>query len=80
MRIASFITTLASSAILLAGAALAEVKTESFDYKQGDTTLEGFIAYDDAKTGKLPGVLIFPQWTGLSDQERNAAREFAKLG
>ena len=36
MRIASFITTLASSAFLLAGAALAEVKTESFDYKQGD--------------------------------------------
>ena len=80
MRIVHFITTLASSAFLLAGAALAEVKTESFDYKQGDTTLEGFIAYDDAKTGKLPGVLIFPQWTGLSDHERNAAREFAKMG
>ncbi len=80
MRIASFITTLASSAILLAGAALAEVKTESFDYKQGDTTLEGFIAYDDAKTGKLPGVLIFPQWTGPSEHERNVAREMAKLG
>ena len=80
MRIATFVTTLASSAFLLACAALAEVKTESFDYKQGDTTLEGFIAYDDAKTGKLPGVLIFPQWTGLSDHERNAAREFAKLG
>ena len=80
MRIASLVTTFVSSAFLLAGAALAEVRTESFDYKQGDTTLEGFIAYDDAQTGKRPGVLIFPQWTGLSDHERNAARDFAKLG
>ena len=75
-----FFAAVASSTILLASAALAEVKTESFDYKQGDTTLEGFIAYDDAKTGKRPGVLIFPQWTGLSDHERDAARNLAKLG
>jgi dienelactone hydrolase len=80
MGIIRFIATIASSTLLLTSAALAEVKTESFDYKQGETTLEGFIAYDDAQTGKRPGVLIFPQWTGLSDHERNVAREMAKLG
>jgi len=80
MGITRFITTIASSTLLLTSVALAEVKTESFDYKQGETTLEGFIAYDDAQTGKRPGVLIFPQWTGLSDHERDAARNFAKLG
>ncbi len=80
MSFARFFATVVSSTILLTGAALAEIKTESFDYKQGDTTLEGFIAYDDAKTGKRPGVLIFPQWTGLSDHERDAARNLAKLG
>ena len=66
--------------MLCAGAASAEIKTQTFDYKQGDTVLEGFIAWDDAKTGKLPGILVFPQWTGPSEHERNAARELAKLG
>jgi len=80
MGIVRFIAAIASSTLLLTSAALAEVKTESFDYKQGETTLEGFIAYDDAQTGKRPGVLIFPQWTGTSDHERNVAREMAKLG
>lgn len=65
---------------LVAGAARAEIKTQSFDYKDGDTVLEGFIAYDDAKTGKQPGVVVFPQWTGPSDHERGAAVDLAKLG
>jgi dienelactone hydrolase len=58
----------------------AVIRTQTFDYKQGDTVLEGFIAWDDARTGKMPGVLVFSQWTGPSDHERNAARELAKLG
>ena len=63
-----------------ASAAMAEVRTQTFDYKQGDTVLEGFIAWDDAKTGKQPGVVVFPQWTGPSDHERGAAVDLAKLG
>ena len=63
-----------------AGAARAEVRAESFDYKQGETVLEGYIAWDDAKAGKRPGILVFPQWTGPSDHEREAARDLAKLG
>ncbi len=26
--------------------------------------LQGYLAYDDAKTGKQPGVLIVHEWTG----------------
>jgi Dienelactone hydrolase family len=63
-----------------AGAAQAEIRTQTFDYKQGDTVLEGFLAWDDAKSEKMPGVLVFPQWTGPTDHERNAARDLAKLG
>jgi dienelactone hydrolase len=66
--------------ILCAGAVRAEIRTQTFDYKQGDTVLEGFIAWDDAKVGRIPGVLVFPQWTGPSDHERNAALELGKLG
>jgi dienelactone hydrolase len=63
-----------------ANVALAEVRTQTFDYKEGNTVLEGFIAWDDAKTGKQPGIVVFPQWTGPSDHERGAAADLAKLG
>ena len=70
----------AAAFALLPALALAEVRTKSFDYKDGDTVLEGFVAFDSAKTGKRPAVLIYPQWTGLSDHERNTAKKLAELG
>jgi dienelactone hydrolase len=74
------ITPIFAAVVLCAGVARAEIKTQTFDYRQGATVLEGFMAWDDAITGKMPGVLVFPQWTGPTDHERNAARELAKLG
>ena len=71
---------LISASLLACGAARAEIKSESFDYKQGDTVLEGFVAFDDAQSGKRPGILIVPQWTGPSDFERGIARDLAKQG
>jgi len=68
------------SAVMVHTPSRAEVRSQSFDYKDGEAVLEGYIAYDDAQTGKRPGVLIFPQWTGLSDHERSVARDLAKLG
>ncbi len=32
----------------------AAVKTRNIEYKQGDTTLQGFLAYDDAVKGRRP--------------------------
>ena len=78
--IKSLSAVIACASLLLAGAARAEIKSETFDYKLGDTMLEGFVAFDTEKSGKRPAILIFPQWTGLSDHERTQARELAKLG
>jgi dienelactone hydrolase len=58
----------------------AAVHTETVEYKQGDTTLEGFVAYDDALQGKRPGVLIVHQWMGLTDYEKKRAEMLAQLG
>lgn len=80
MRIAYSIIAGAAAATFAASVARAEIRSQSFDYKQGDTVLEGYIAWDDAKAGKRPGILVFPQWTGPSDHERNAARDLASLG
>lgn len=64
----------------LACAAHAEIKTELVDYKQGGATLEGFHAYDTAKQGKRPAVLIVHQWKGLGDYEKKRAEMLAQLG
>src|SRR4051794_24315825 len=60
--------------------AKAETKSRLIEYKQGDTILEGFSVYDDAKQGKRPAVLIVHQWKGLGDYEKKRAEMLAKLG
>lgn len=60
--------------------ASAAIKTETFDYKDGETVLEGFIAYDDAAKGKLPGVLIVHDWMGNGEFTAEKARKLAALG
>ena len=63
-----------------ATAAHAELHKETIEYKQRDTTLEGFLAYDTAVTGRRPGVLVVHQWKGLSGYEKKRAEMLAKLG
>src|SRR5580693_4333950 len=58
----------------------AAIHTETVEYKQDDTTLEGFLAYDDSISGKRPGVLIVHQWFGLTDYEKRRATMLAQLG
>src|SRR5438477_8841555 len=60
--------------------AKAEIHTETVAYKHGDTTLEGFLAYDTSTKDKRPGVLVVHQWKGLSDYEKKRAEMLAKMG
>lgn len=64
----------------LSTALFAEIVDRDVDYKQGDTDLLGFHAYDSAIEGKRPGILIVHQWTGLTDYEKRRARMLAELG
>jgi dienelactone hydrolase len=50
------------------------------EYKQGDTILEGYLAYDDAIAGKRPGVLVAHTYFGLNNFIRGRAEELAKMG
>jgi len=71
------------SILLVATIALiarAAIHTETVEYKQGDTTLEGYLAYDDSFSGKRPGVLVVHQWLGLTDYEKHRAEQLAALG
>src|SRR3954462_14644429 len=70
------------SATLLAGVLTlpAAIQTKTIEYKQGDTTLEGVLVYDDAVKEKRPGVLVVHQWMGVTDHEKNRAKMLAELG
>ena len=70
----------AATALALVGAARAEVKTKVIDYTQGDTPLQGFLAWDDAAQEKRPGVLVIHEAWGENEHARNQALRLAKAG
>ena len=61
-------------------AAQAAVKTQWVDYKQGDTALRGYLAYDDAIKDKRPGVLLVHRRDGMSALTLKNAEMVARLG
>jgi dienelactone hydrolase len=67
--------------VLLAAAQVqAVVHTKVIDYKSGDTTLKGFLAWDDKFEGKRPGVLVVHEFWGLNEYAKERAKQLAKLG
>ena len=67
-------------ALACAFASSAAIQTKTVEYKQGDTTLEGVLVYDDAVKTKRPGILIVHQWMGITDYEKKRAEMLAQLG
>jgi dienelactone hydrolase len=70
----------AALAVAWPGLAAAKIVTRNVEYTHAGVVLEGFLAYDDAASGKRPGVLVVHQWMGLTDNERDRARMLAELG
>lgn len=66
--------------LLLAAKADATIRTETVEYKDGDTLLEGFLAYDDSAAGKRPGVMVVHEWWGINDYIKKRTVELARLG
>lgn len=56
------------------------IKEKEVEYKAGDVTLKGYMAYDDAAKDKRPGVLVVHEWWGHDEHARNSARKLAKAG
>jgi dienelactone hydrolase len=68
------------SLLLIATGAQAKMKTEKVEYKSGDLTFEGFLAYDTNNKGNKPGVMIVHNWMGITGETESKAIEVAKLG
>ena len=58
----------------------ATVKEEPVTYTVNGKTMNGYIAYDENKTGRRPIVLVLPEWWGLTDYPRSRAKQLAQLG
>lgn len=59
---------------------MAKIKTETVEYKEGETVLEGYVAYPAKMTKKTPVVILVHEWTGLGDFVKERANELAKRG
>lgn len=71
---------LATALLTLTVPTAAELRTQTVDYKHGDTALEGYLAYDDATSNKRPGVLLLHRRDGMTDLTRKNTEMVAKLG
>ena len=67
-------------AALFATAAQAEIKTEWVEYSHDGVKLKGYLAYDDAITGKRPGVLMVHRRDGMTALTLKNTEMYAKMG
>jgi len=56
------------------------MKTETIEYREGDTVMRGYLAYDETKSGKRPGILVAHDILGLGEDPKRRARMLAELG
>jgi len=60
--------------------ALAVMHADRVTYNDGDTELAGYLYWDDAFSGKRPGVLVVHEWWGLNDYAKLRAEMLAEMG
>lgn len=65
---------------MTAAVSFAKVQTKTIEYKQGDVVLQGYLAWDDAVSGKRPGIVVFHEWTGLGKYVQMRCEKLAALG
>ncbi len=70
----------ALSILLFTAPAQAAVQGKEVSYTADGVTMKGYVAWDDAVSGKRPGVLVVHEWWGHNDYARQRARMLAELG
>lgn len=64
----------------LAGEARATLVKKDFPYRVGQTEAVGYLSFDDKSATKRPGVLVVPEWWGITQHEKDVAEKLAQLG
>jgi dienelactone hydrolase len=70
----------AALAALVTLPVIAAVQTKEISYQQDGKTMKGYLAWDDAKSGAKPGVLVIHEWWGLNDYTKMRTRQLAEMG
>ena len=60
--------------------AQAKVVAEILGWTDGKTQFSGYVVYDDAVTEKRPGLLMVPNWMGVTDAAVEKAKAIADTG
>ena len=79
-RFVSKATLILLAFIFAAAAADAKIITKTVPYQSEGMNLKGYLAYDDAKTEKQPGVLVVHEWWGLNETIRKRVDMLAAMG
>ena len=56
------------------------MQTQDIDYRADAVNLRGYLAFDDSKAGRRPGVLVFHEGLGFGDFVMARARRLAEVG
>ena len=55
----------------------AEIQVRPVEWKVGDDAFSGYLVYDDTNAIKRPGVVMVPDWKGISDSAITKAKHIA---
>jgi dienelactone hydrolase len=80
MRQHAILSLAAGLALFAAGIAEAKLVEKNIQYQHEGAKLDGFLVYDDAKSGPRPAVLVVHEWWGLNDYAKSRARQLATMG
>lgn len=56
------------------------IKEENVDFAVDSINSNSYVVYKDSGDGKLPVVLVIPEWWGLNDYAKSRAKQLADLG
>jgi dienelactone hydrolase len=56
------------------------IHEEAVSFQDGNKTLNSFIYFDSAATGKQATIVVVPEWWGLNDYAKMRAKQLAALG
>ena len=68
------------SFLLFSNCLRAEIVTKVINYSDGETNMNGYLAYDNNIKGKRPGIIVVHEWWGHNDYAKKRARMLAELG
>ena len=64
----------------LASPAFAAMQAKQVEWKQGKQRFSGFLVYNDATTTKRPGLMMVPDWKGVTPAAVENAKQIASAG